>query len=377
MWRRFPWTAALLALAACSGGGGGGAANEIVVGEYSSLTGTTATFGQSTHNGIVMALDEANQAGGALGRKIRLVTEDDQSRPEEAATAATKLIHQDRVVALLGEVASSRSLAAAPIAQANKVPMITPSSTNPRVTETGDYVFRVCFIDGFQAPVMAKFVAERLGLKRVAILYDVRNEYSLGLRQFFTETFQRLGGTVVAEQSFGEGDSDFRAQLTALKPSRPEAIYVPAYYTEAATIARQARELGLDVPLLGGDGWDSQRLFEIAGPALDGSYITNHYAADDPNPVIQRFVSAYKGKHGVAPDSLAALGYDAARILVEAIRRAGSTDTPRVRDALAATRDFPGVTGSITLDAKRNAVKPVVMLKVEGGRFRYVETYPP
>jgi branched-chain amino acid transport system substrate-binding protein len=374
MTQRCRWAAVLLLFASCRGGGG---TDEIVVGEYSSLTGTTATFGQSTHNGIVMALGEANRAGGVLGRKIRLVTEDDQSRPEEAATAATKLIHQDRVVALLGEVASSRSLAVAPIAQANKVVMITPSSTHPRVTETGDYVFRVCFVDGFQAPVMARFVAERLGLKRVAILYDVRNEYSLGLRQFFTETFQRLGGTVVAEQSFGEGDSDFRAQLTALRPSRPEALYVPGYYTEAATIARQSRELGLTVPLLGGDGWDSQRLFEIGGAALEGSYITNHYSPDDPSPLIQGFVSAYRAKHGVAPDSLAALGYDAARILVDALKRAGSTETSRLRDALAATRQFAGVTGSITLDAKRNAVKPVVLLKVDGGRFRLVETYAP
>jgi branched-chain amino acid transport system substrate-binding protein len=371
------WAAAagVLALLGCAGGDGGG--NEIVVGEYSSLTGTTATFGQSTHNGIVMAFEEANAAGGVLGKQLKLITEDDQSKPEEAATAATKLINQNRVVALLGEVASSRSLAVAPIAQSNRVPMISPSSTNPRVTEVGDYIFRVCFIDPFQGSVMAKFAANTLKARNVAILYDVKNDYSVGLRQFFTSTFQSLGGKIAAEQSYSEGDSDFRAQLTALKPAKPEAIYVPGYYTEAATIARQARELGLAVPLMGGDGWDSQRLFEIGGAAIEGSYISNHYSADDPNPVIQKFVAEYKKKHGMTPDGLAALAYDAARILVDAMKRAGSTEGAALRDAIAATKGFDGVTGNISIDEKRNAVKPAVVLKVAGGKFEYVETIAP
>ena len=289
-------SAAALGLMACGGGtggagGGGGtgaAGNEILVGEYSSLTGGTATFGQSTHNGILLAFTEVNGAGGVLGKKLKVLTEDDQSKPEEAATAATKLISQNRVVALIGEVASSRSLAAAPIAQSNKVPMISPSSTNPRVTQVGDYIFRVCFIDPFQGSVMAKFVANTLKLKRVAILYDVRNDYSVGLRNFFTEKFKGLGGQIIGEQSYSEGDSDFRAQLTQLKSLKPEAIYVPGYYTEAGTVARQARELGLTVPLLGGDGWDSPKLFEIGGEAIKGSYISNHYSVDDPSPTIQK-----------------------------------------------------------------------------------------
>jgi branched-chain amino acid transport system substrate-binding protein len=351
--------------------------NEILVGEFGSFTGTTATFGQSTHNGIMLAFDEVNAAGGIGGKKIRVISEDDQSKPEEAATAVTKLIHQNRVSAVLGEVASSRSLAAAPIAQAQKVPMISPSSTNPKVTQVGDYIFRVCFIDPFQGSVMAKFAANTLKAKRVAILYDVRNDYSVGLRQYFTNTFKGLGGQIVAEQSYSEGDSDFRAQLTQLKSSNPEAIYVPGYYTEASTIARQARELGITAPLLGGDGWDSPKLFEIGGKAIEGSYISNHYSTQDPSPAIQKFVADYKAKYGAVPDALAALGFDAAKILADAMRRAGSSEGPKVREAIAATVDFPGVTGKITIDKDRNAVKPAVVLKVADGKFQYMETISP
>jgi len=366
--------ALLVGSLACGRGGGG---TEIVVGEYGSLTGTTATFGQSTHNGITQAFDEINAAGGLLGKKVKVLVEDDRSQPEEATTAVTKLINQSHVVAMLGEVSSSRSLAAAPICQANKVPMVSPSSTNPRVTQQGDYIFRVCFIDPFQAPVMAKFAANTLKIKRVAILTDVRNDYSIGLQTFFRQSFKALGGEIVAEQSYSEGDSDFRAQLTQIKAANPEAIYLPGYYTEAATIARQARELGITVPLMGGDGWDSPKLFEIGGDALDGCYISNHYSVDDPSPAIQKFVSEYKARYKDSPDALAALGYDAARILADAIKRAGSTDGEKVRDALKTVKDFPGVTGKITINGDRNAVKPAVVLKIEKGKFHYVETVNP
>jgi branched-chain amino acid transport system substrate-binding protein len=367
--------AALLVGSLACGKGGGGA--EIVVGEYGSLTGTTATFGQSTHNGITQAFDEINAAGGLLGKKVKVLVEDDRSQPEEATTAVTKLINQSHVVAMLGEVSSSRSLAAAPICQSNKVPMVSPSSTNPRVTQVGDYIFRVCFIDPFQAPVMAKFAANTLKIKRVAILTDVRNDYSIGLQTFFRQSFKSLGGEIVAEQSYSEGDSDFRAQLTQIKAANPEAIYLPGYYTEAATIARQARELGITVPLMGGDGWDSPKLFEIGGAALDGCYISNHYSVDDPSPAIQKFVSEYKARYKDSPDALAALGYDAARILADAIKRAGSTDGEKVRDALKTVKDFAGVTGKITINSDRNAVKPAVVLKIEKGKFHYVETVNP
>ncbi|HVE65889.1 MAG TPA: ABC transporter substrate-binding protein [Thermoanaerobaculia bacterium] len=354
-----------------------GTGDEIVIGEYGSLTGTTATFGQSTDNGIKMAFDEINAAGGILGKKVRVIVEDDRSQPEEAATAVTKLINQNRVTAVLGEVSSSRSLAAAPICQSAKIPMISPSSTNPRVTQIGDYIFRVCFIDPFQGLVMAKFAANSLKLKKVAILVDVRNDYSVGLQTFFRQNFRQMGGEIVAEQSYSEGDSDFKAQLTQIKGANPEAIYVPGYYTEVATIARQARELGMTVPLLGGDGWDSPRLFEIGGEALNGCYISNHYSVDDPSPAIQKFVGDYRGRYNQVPDALAALGYDAARILADAITRAGSTGADKIRDALAATKDYPGVTGKITINAERNAIKPAVVLKIENGKFVYVETVAP
>ena len=358
---------------ACRRGGG----DEILVGEYGSLTGTTATFGQSTNNAIQMAYEQINAAGGVLGKKVRVIVEDDQSKPEEAATAVTKLINQNHVVAMLGEVSSSRSLAAAPICQANGVPMISPSSTNPRVTQVGDYIFRVCFIDPFQAEVGARIAWEILHLKKVAILSDVRNDYSVGLQTFFRQTFKGFGGEIVAEQSYSEGDSDFRAQLTQIKSANPEGIYVPGYYTEVGTIARQARELGITVPLIGGDGWDSPRLWEIGGEALNGCMFSNHYSVDDPAPAVQKFVADYKAKYNQVPDALAALGYDAARILADAMTRAGTTKGDKVRDALSATKDFQGVTGTITINKERNAVKPAVVLKIENGKFVYVTTVKP
>lgn len=367
----------VIVLAACKGGADGAGDNEILVGEFGSLTGGTATFGQSQHNGVTMAVEEINAAGGVLGKKIKVLVEDDQSKPEEAATAVTKLINQDRVVAVIGEVASSRTLAAAPIAQANKIPLISSASTNPRVTQVGDYIFRVCFIDPFQGSVMAKFAANTLKFKKVAVLYDVRNDYSVGLRNFFSETFKSLGGEIVGEQSYSEGDSDFRAQLTQLKSLAPEGIYVPGYYTEVGTIARQARELGITVPLMGGDGWDSPKLTEIGGAAIEGSYLSNHYSVNDPSPAIQKFVGAYQTKFGAAPDALAGLGYDAVYVLADAIKRAGSTEGPKIRDAIAATRDFVGVTGTITIDKDRNAVKPAVVLKIAGGKQEYVATIAP
>jgi branched-chain amino acid transport system substrate-binding protein len=284
--------AIVFTFAACKGGGtqGGsgqqGGGDVILVGEFSSLTGGTATFGQSTHNAIMMAFDEINASGGVLGKKLKVLVEDDQSKPEEAATAVTKLISQDRVVAVLGEVASSRTLAAAPIAQSNKVPLISPSSTNPRVTEVGDYIFRVCFIDPFQGSVMAKFAASTLKLTKVAILRDIKNDYSVGLADVFIERFKEMGGSITSDQSYSEGDTDFSAQLTSIKASNPQAVFVPGYYTEVGLIARQAKSLGLNVPLLGGDGWDSPKLTEIGGPALNGSYFSNHYSVDDPKPEI-------------------------------------------------------------------------------------------
>ena len=377
--KRHPWLLALtlsgtLALSACNGGQGG---DEILIGEFGSLTGTTATFGISTRNGIDMAIEEVNAAGGVLGRQVRVIVEDNQGRPEEAQTVVTKLITSDQVVAVLGEVASSRTLAAAPVAQQNGIPLITPASTNPGVTEVGDYIFRVCFIDPFQGLVMAKFAFNTLQVRNVAILRDIRNDYSVGLADVFIENFTQMGGRIVADESYSEGDTDFSAQLTSLRASNPDAIFIPGYYTEVALIARQARGLGMNMPLMGGDGWDSPRLTEIGGAALNNSYFSNHYSVEDPSPAIQNFVSAYQAKYGETPDALAALGYDAAKILFDAIERAGSTEPEAIRDALAQTEGFPGVTGSITIDEDRNAVKPAVVLRVVDGTLQYVETIAP
>lgn len=345
--------------------------NEILVGAYLSLTGTTATFGTSTKHGIEMAVEQTNAAGGVLGKPIHLLTEDTQSKPEEAALAVTKLISRDKVCALLGEIASSRTLAAAPIAQQNQIPMVTPGSTNPEVTKKGDYIFRVCYMDPFQGEVMARFAFESLGARKVAMIKDVKNDYSIGLAENFTETFTKLGGQVVGEQAYSEGDTDFRAQLTAIKGLKPDAIIVPGYYQESALLVKQARDLNMTMPFVGGDGWDSGKLIEVGGAAMNGTYFTNHYAADDTLAVVQNFVNAYKQKFaGETPDAMAVLGYDAALILFDAIGRAGSDDPTQIRNALATTVGFPGVSGTTTIDAERNALKPIVVVKIEDGQIK-------
>jgi branched-chain amino acid transport system substrate-binding protein len=368
--------AVLLVLIGCKREGGDPNAGDITVGEFASLTGSTASFGQSSHRGTLMAMEEVNGRGGVLGRKVRLVTEDDQSRAGEAATVVRKLISRERIVGLLGEVASSRSLEAAPICQQEKVPMISPASTNPRVTEVGDYIFRVCFIDPFQGTVLAKFANSR-GWKRVAILTDVKQDYSVGLSQFFKQTFVGLGGQVIGEQSYSSGDKDFKAQLTAIKAMEPDAVLSSGYYTEAGLIARQARDLGVNVPFLGGDGWDSPSLVEVAGKAIEGSFFSNHFSAEDPAPAIQEFLRRYRERFKDEPDAMAALGYDSAMILVDAIERAGTTEATALKTAISATKSFSGVTGTISLNGQRNADKSAVILQVVNGRFKYVETVAP
>jgi branched-chain amino acid transport system substrate-binding protein len=345
--------------------------DEILIGEFGSLTGGTATFGQSTHEGIKMAVEELNASGGLLGKQVRVITEDDQSKPEEAKTAVLKLIKQNKVIALLGEVASSRSLAAAPEAQKSKIPMISPASTNPKVTEVGDFIFRACFVDSFQGEAMARFARETLKFDKVAVLKDIKNDYSVGLADFFEKTFAASGGEIVEIQSYSEGDIDFRAQLTAIKNKNPQAIFVPGYYTEVGLIARQARELGIAAVLLGGDGWDSPKTVEIGGHTVNESYFSNHYAADDPNTTIQAFIEKYRKKTGATPDAMAVLGYDSANLLFNAMQRAASTDPVKIRDALAATVDFPGISGNISMDQNRNAKKRLVILKIEDGKIKF------
>ena len=373
--------AALLFSLACERRGGGGGTSDtgpIRVGVYADLSGQTSSFGQSTKNGVQMAADEINKSGGINGRQIELVIEDDQGLPAQAATVVTKLINQNKVHALLGEVASSNSLAAAPTAQSAKIPMITPSSTNPKVTQVGDYIFRVCFIDPFQGEVMAKFAANTLKAKTAAIFLDTNADYSRGLAQFFEESFTRLGGKVIERQSYTQTDQDFKGQLTSIRSANPDVIFVPGYYGQVGVIAKQAKELGIKAPLLGGDGWDAPQLWQLGGANLNGSYMANHYSVDDPSPMVQKFAADYKARfNNVAPDAIAALAYDAMKVLADAIRRAGTTDGQKLRDAIAATSNFAGVTGNITINAERNAVKPAVVFELRDGKYVYKETIQP
>ncbi len=363
-------------------GGGGTTTNTgdtIKIGYYGDMTGQTSSFGQSTKNGIELAFEEINKAGGINGKQLQLISEDDQGRPEQAKTVVSKLVNQDKVVAVLGEVASTNSLAAAPVAQEAKIPMITPSSTNPKVTEVGDYISRVCFIDPFQGSTMAKFAATTLKAKTAAILGDVNSDYSKGLTQFFEEEFTKQGGKVVAKEAYTQNDPDFKGQLTKIRNLNPDVLYIPGYYGQVGIIAKQARELNMTLPLLGGDGWDSPELWKLGGESLKNSYISNHYSADNPAPEIQNFVKNYQAKFGVVPDSLAALAYDAAKVLADAIKRAGGTDSAKLKDAINATKNFAGVTGAISLDASRNAVKPAVVLALDpaAGKFTFKETIYP
>jgi len=365
--------------AGCGTSGGGAEGTTIKIGEFASLTGKEATFGTSSHEGTMLAVEEVNAAGGVLGKQLELIYEDNRSMVGESATIAKKLINSDKVVALLGEVASGRSLEVAPIAQGARIPQISPSSTNPDVTKTGDYIFRVCFIDPFQGTLLATFAKNTLGAKKAAIFSDVATPYSVGLAKYFKEAWLAGGGEIVSEVKYTGGDKDFKAQLTAIKSANPEAIMVPGYYTEVGLIVAQARQLGITVPIFGGDGWEAPELIQIAGAdALKNTYYSTHFSPQSTDPNAQKFVEAYKARYGSkVPDAMAALGYDSVMVLVDAIKRAGTTDEPALRDAIAATKDYQGATGNTTLDANRDASKPAVIITVKDGNFQYVETIAP
>jgi branched-chain amino acid transport system substrate-binding protein len=350
---------------------------EIVLGHYGSLTGNTAHFGQDTDKAVRLAVDEQNAAGGLLGKQIRVVTLDDRGDSAEAANSVSRLIDVEKVNALIGEVSSSLSLAGGRVAQRRKIPMVSPSSTNPKVTQVGDYIFRVCFLDPFQGKVMADFARDTLKFERVAILKDVKNDYSIGLADAFRTAFTARGGQIAAEQSFSQGDTDFSAQLTTIKAANVQGIYAPGYYAEVGSIARTAQRLGLKVPLMGGDGWDAPDLFKIAGDALDGSFFSNHFAPDAATAKAQKFVSDFKAKYGQEPTGLGALGYDAAIVLFDAIKRAGKTDPESIRNALAETKNFEAVSGNISINKDRDADKSAVILAIEGGKAKYRATVAP
>ncbi|MDR3669451.1 MAG: ABC transporter substrate-binding protein [Holophaga sp.] len=351
-------------------------AKEIKVGGIGPVTGEAATFGASTKNGMDMALAEWNGKGGVLGKQVKMAFADDKGDPAEAATVYTKLIEQDKSVAIIGTVMSKCSLAGAPICQNAKIPMIATSSTNPKVTLVGNYVFRVCFIDPFQGTVGAKFAFEDLKAKKAACIFDVGNDYTKGLSEFFKAKFTSLGGEVVGYEGHATGTTDFKAQLTKVLAAKPDILYVSDYYNDVALIAKQARELGFKGPLVGGDGWDSPKLMEVGGAAVEGCFFTNHYSKDDTSPMVQNFVKAYQAKYNAAPDALAALGYDATNIMLDAIQKAGATDGDKIKDSMA-KEDFQGVTGHVRFDGDRNPVKSAVIIEVKGGKQVYRTTVNP
>lgn len=375
---------AVLGLAGCkkqsaAGGGADNAADgtsPIVIGHYASMTGSEATFGVSTDNGIQLAIEEINARGGVKGRPIKCITYDNRGSLTEVTTVVTRLITSDRVTALLGEVASSRSIAGGQIAQRFGVPMVSPSSTNPDVTEIGDMIFRVCFIDPFQGEVAARFAQEK-GWTTAAVLFNRQQAYSMGLAENFKASFTKLGGRIVAEQAYGDGDSDFGAQVTVIQNANPDVIFVPGYYTDVGTIARQVRARGIAAPLLGGDGWDSPQLAATAGDSINGSFFSNHYSHEDTSPAVQKFVTDYNARFGSVPDGLAALGYDAAMILFAAMEKAPSLEGKDIAKALAETKNFAAVTGTISIDENRNTTKSAVILTFVDGQQKYVTTINP
>ena len=365
------------------GEGGNGDVTEIRIGHFASLQGDHATFGQQTDKGLKLAAEEINKAGGVLGKQIKLITEDTRSVAQDAGMAAEKLIGSDDVHVLVGEVASSLSLVAAPIAEREGVPMVSPASTNPKVTVNDDgsvkkNIFRICFIDPFQGKVMAKFATEHLKAKKVAVLTDNASDYSVGLADNFKETFTAMGGEIVEEQAYEAKQVDFKSQLTAIKNAEPDAIFIPGYYNEVSLIAEQARALDITVPLLGGDGWDSPELTKGKfAQALEGSFFSNHYSVEDTAAKVQDFKNKYSAKYGEDPGAMSALGYDALYIIADAITRAGKVDRAAISKALAETKGFVGVTGTTTINAEHNADKPAVVLQIKDGKFTYFSTVSP
>jgi branched-chain amino acid transport system substrate-binding protein len=363
----------LVPLAGCKKSGG----DEIVIGHYASMTGGTAHFGQDTDKAVRLAVDQINAAGGIAGKKIKVVTLDTRGDSAEAASAVSRLIDVEKATAVIGEVSSSLSLAGGRVAQRQRIPMVSPSSTNPKVTQVGDFVFRVCFLDPFQGKVMANFARDHLKFDRVAILKDIKNDYSIGLADAFKAAFTAKGGAIPAEQSYSQGDTDFSAQLTAIKGTDAQAIFVPGYYSEVGAIARTKERLGLAVPMLGGDGWDAPDLTKIAGTALNGSYFSNHFAPDVATPTARKFVADFKAKYGQEPTGLGALGYDAAAVLAEAMKQASALTPDAVREALTKVKNFEGVSGTITINGERNADKSAVVIKIVDGKFKYETTVQP
>lgn len=369
-------------IAGCGGEKKAANSNEIKIGGNFELSGGVANYGQSTMNGVKLAFKEINEKGGINGKKISLVIADNKSEASEAANAVTKLITQDKVVALIGPVTSSNLIATTQIATDKKIPVLTPTATSPKATfENGkvkEMIFRSCFIDPFQGEVMARFAAESLKVKTAAIYVDNSSDYSKGLAEVFRAAFTKMGGQIVAEEAFLQKDTDFKSAITKIKAANPDVIFVPAYYQEVGMIIKQAREMGVTIPMIGTDGWDSPKLVEIAGPAaLNNTFFSNHYSADDKDPHIQAFVEAYKKEYNQMPDALAVLGYDGGLMMIDALKRAGSEDPKKIQEALASTKNLQVSSGILTLDDKHNPLKSAVVIEMKDGKQTFKEKVNP
>ncbi|WP_197032306.1 ABC transporter substrate-binding protein [Bacillus sp. UNC41MFS5] len=378
-WAKMFMASTLLAgvLAGCSGAkeNSGSDSKTIKVGVNLELSGGVASYGESLENGIDIAVDEINKKGGVKGKKIELVKVDNKSEAAEATNGAIKLTSQDKVTAIIGAATSGNTVAQAQIANDTKTILLTPSGTSPNVTvadngKLNEYVFRTSFIDPFQGIVAANFAAKELKLNNAAIFADSASDYAKGLAASFKETYEKAGGKVVAEEAYVAKDTDFRATLTRIKAKNPEFIFIPGYYEEVGLIVKQARELGITVPLMGADGWDSPKLVELAGAdALNNTFITNHYTSGDPDEKIQKFVTTYKEKfNGESPNAFNALGYDTVYLLADAIERAGGTDTAKIKEALEKTKDLSRITGTITIDKDHNPIKSATVLEYKDGK---------
>lgn len=356
-------------------------AKEIRIGLITPLSGDVKTFGESVRNSFLIAVEEANAKGGVAGMKIAWVVQDDKNDATEAANVANLLVNQHRVKAIVGSVTSKTSIPVSDIIQAGKVPTISPTATNPKVTvadgKRKDHMFRACFIDPFQGAVLAKFAQETLKKKSAAVLYDASNDYSKGIAEVFRDAFRKQGGSVAAFESYGKDDVDFSALLTKVKASGADVLFLPDYYNKVGLIAKQAREKGVKAQLIGPDGWDSPDLVKIAGPAIEGGYFSNHYSPDDKRPEVVAWVKKYKEKHGQVPDALGTLAYDATNMLLEAIRKAGSDDPKKIREALASMKDFQAVSGKSTMDRNGDCIKSAAILKIEGGKQTFVKMVNP
>jgi branched-chain amino acid transport system substrate-binding protein len=365
-------------LAACSSGNGssGGSSEDVIkIGANLELSGAVASYGSSIADGIELAVEEINKDGGIDGKQIEIVKVDNKSDAAEATNAAIKLTSQDQVTAIIGAATSGNTVAQAQIANDNKTILLSPSGTSPNVTVSEDgklneFVFRTSFIDPFQGTVAANFAADELKVTKAAIFADSASDYAKGLAASFKETFEAAGGEIVSEESYVAKDTDFRSTLTRIKAENPEFIFIPGYYEEVGLIVKQAREMGIDVALMGADGWDSPKLVELAGAeALNNTFITNHYSSEDPDEKIQTFVSTFKEKYDdKSPDAFNALGYDSVYLLADAIERAGGVDATKIKDALAETKDLSLVTGTVTVDENHNPVKSATVLEYKDGK---------